>query len=107
MASGWLATSWVQPDQIPKLTVIQAFTLMGLVIAVRFIENIYTNSIAGLQRQVLQNVVTSIMATLSGLGAVGILVWVSPTIEAFFVWQGLISLATAVVFMARCLPHTT
>jgi O-antigen/teichoic acid export membrane protein len=108
MASGWLASSWVQPDQIPNDVVVQAFTLMGLVIAARFVENIYTNSIAGLQRQVLQNAVTIVMATLRGFGSVVVLVWVSPTIEAFFVWQGLVSLATAVVFMAvvyRILPR--
>jgi len=99
MASDWLATSWVQPDQMPIDIVVKAFSLMGLVIALRFIENIYTNSVAGLQRQVLQNAVTSIMATLRGLGAVGVLVWVSPTIEAFFVWQGLISLIAVLVFI--------
>lgn len=107
-ASGWLATDWVQAEQMPVNVMTQAFTLMGLVIALRFIENVYTNSIAGLQRQVLQNVVTSIMATLRGLGAVGMLVWVSPSIEAFFIWQGLISLVTAVVFMVvvyRILPQ--
>jgi O-antigen/teichoic acid export membrane protein len=98
-ASSWLASNWVQPDKIPVNVVARSFTLMGLVIAVRFVENIYTNSIAGLQRQVLQNLVTGIMATLRGLGAVGVLAWVSPTIEAFFVWQGLMSLATALVFM--------
>lgn len=110
MASGWLATNWVQPDELPKDAVVQAFALMGLVVAVRFIENIYTNSMAGLQRQVLQNVVTGVMATLRGLGSVAVLVWVSPTIEAFFIWQGVISLATAVVFMAvvyRILPQPT
>lgn len=106
-ASAWLANNWVQPDQLPKSVVVQAFALMGLVVAVRFVENIYTNSIAGLQRQVLQNVVTIVMATLRGLGSVAVLVWVSPTIEVFFLWQGLVSLATAFVFMAivyRILP---
>lgn len=107
MASGWLATSWVQADQIPTNVVARAFTLMGLVTAVRFVESIYTSSIAGLQRQVLQNVVTSIMATLRGLGAVGVLVWVAPTIEVFFIWQALMSLATVLVFIIviyRILP---
>ena len=107
VTSEWFATSWVKPNQVPKDVVMQAFTLMGLVIAIRFVENIYTNSIAGLQRQVLQNAVTVIMATLRGLGAVGVLIWVSPTIEVFFIWQGVISLATAIVFMAvvyRILP---
>ena len=99
MASDWLASSWVQPDQLSTDEVVKAFALMGLVIAVRFVENIYSSSVAGLQRQVLQNAVTSIMATLSGLGAVGVLVWVAPTIEAFFVWQGLVSLLTVLVFI--------
>jgi O-antigen/teichoic acid export membrane protein len=34
------------------------------------------------------------MATLRGLGAIAILAWVSPTIEAFFLWQGLMSIVT-------------
>jgi len=43
---------------------------------------------------VLFNVVNSAMATLRGFGAVAILVWVSPTIEAFFLWQGIVSVLT-------------
>ena len=100
LVSGWLATSWVRPEQLSEVAVVQAFVLMGLVVAARFVENIYTNSIAGLQRQVLQNAVIIVMATLRGLGSVAVLVWVSPTIEAFFVWQGIISVATAFIFMA-------
>ena len=105
--STWLATNWVQPEKISIDVVARAFALMGLVIAVRFIENIYTSSIAGLQRQVVQNVVTSIMATLRGVGAVVVLAWWSPTIEAFFLWQGLVSLATVSAFILvvyRILP---
>ena len=55
---------------------------------------IYVSGIAGLQRQVLQNVVIGIAATVRGLGVVGVLAWVSPTVKAFFLWQGLISLIT-------------
>lgn len=97
--SDWLATDWVQVEHMPVDVTAQAFALMGVVIALRFIENVYTNCMAGLQRQVLQNAVTSIMATLRGLGAVVVLIWISPTITAFFIWQGLLSLVTAVVFM--------
>ena len=93
-ASGWMATDWVQVKKLPIGLVSKAFTLMGAVTALQFIESIYTSSLAGLQKQVLQNVVSSLMATLRGLGAVGILIWVSPTITAFFIWQGLISLIT-------------
>lgn len=108
LSSAWLANSWVRPEQLSEDAVVQAFVLMGLVVAARFVENIYTNSIAGLQRQVLQNAITIVMATLRGLGSVAVLVWVSPTIEAFFIWQGMVSVATALIFMGvvyKILPN--
>ena len=106
-ASGWLASDWLAAKNLPIEAVTRAFAVMGGVTALQFIESIYVSSIAGLQRQVLQNVVTSVMATVRGLGAVGVLVWVSPTIEAFFLWQGVISLITVVLFAGlvyRILP---
>jgi O-antigen/teichoic acid export membrane protein len=67
---------------------------MGVLIALRFIENIYVSCIVGLQRQVLESMVSCGMAIVRGLGAVGVLAWVSPTLRAFFIWQGIISLVT-------------
>jgi len=106
-SSDWLAANWVQAAELPVELVAKSFALMGAVTALQFVESIYTSSIAGLQKQVLQNIVTSLMATFRGLGAVAILIWVSPTIDAFFIWQGLMSLITAIVFMGvvyRVLP---
>ena len=93
-ASGWLATDWLRAEKLPVDTVAQAFAIMGTVTALRFVEGVYRSAIVGLQRQVLYNAVNSTLATLRGLGAVGILLWVSPTIEAFFIWHGIISLLT-------------
>ncbi|WP_126455648.1 oligosaccharide flippase family protein [Sulfuriflexus mobilis] len=108
-ASGWLAVEWVTANDLPLQVIAQAFAVMGAVTALSFIENIYVSSIVGLQHQVLQNVLSSILATARGLGAVGVLAWVSPTIEAFFIWQGLISLTTVVMFAGvvyRTLPKS-
>lgn len=106
-ASGWLASDWLTAEKLPTETVARAFSIMGAVTALRFIQDIYVGSIVGLQRQVLQNVITSIMATIRGVGAVGVLIWVAPTIDAFFIWQGLVSAATLALFCAavyRILP---
>jgi O-antigen/teichoic acid export membrane protein len=92
----WIASSWLNAETLPVAVVAEAFSIMGFVAALRFVEGIYRSSIVGLQRQVLLNIVSSTMATVRWLGAVGIVVWVSPTIKAFFIWQGLISLATLV-----------
>lgn len=90
-ASGWLARDWLKPEALSVETVVQAFAIMGVVVALRFVEGIYRSCLLGLQRQVLFNVVNSVMATLRAVGAVAILAWVSPTIEAFFIWQGVVS----------------
>ena len=91
-ASGWLASDWLRAEKLPIDIVAQAFVIMGAVTALRFVEGVYRSCIIGLQRQVQYNIINSSLATLRGLGAVGILIWVSPTIVAFFIWQGLVSI---------------
>ncbi len=93
-SSSWVAVSWLRSDHLPAGIVARALGAMGVVAALRFIENIYSSSVAGLQRQVMLNVVTGTMATARGLGAIAVLAWVSPTIGAFFAWQCLVSLVT-------------
>jgi O-antigen/teichoic acid export membrane protein len=97
-ASDWLASDWLRADQLPLAEVARAFALMGVITALRFVENIYRSSMIGLQHQVMLNVVTSVAATLRAVGAVAVLIWISPTITAFFLWQGVISLATVAAF---------
>jgi len=105
--SNWLATSWVKAQTLPTPVVAQAFAIMGLVAALQFLESIYSSSLAGLQRQVIQNVIICSMATIRGLGAVGVLIWVSPTTQAFFIWQAIcscISLLVCATVVYQSLP---
>ncbi|HQS44718.1 MAG TPA: oligosaccharide flippase family protein, partial [Methylotenera sp.] len=105
--SGWLASNWLKVEKLPIDDVAQAFVIMGIVAGLRFIENIYRSSIIGLQKQVVLNVVSSVMATLRSVGAIGVLVWIAPSINAFFVWQGVVSVITAaifIIFLYRDLP---
>jgi len=104
-ASGWLASDWLRAEKLPVAAVAQAFAVMGVVTALRFVEGVYRSSIVGLQRQVFFNAISSAMATLRGLGGVAILAWVSPTIEAFFIWQGIISILMVSV-LAAATYHT-
>jgi O-antigen/teichoic acid export membrane protein len=108
LSANWMAHSWVQAESLPSDVVAEAFVVMGVVTAVRFMESIYRSSIVGLQRHVLFNVVNCTMATLRSLGGVGVLVWVSASIEAFFIWQGIVTVATVIVMAITTyssLPH--
>ncbi len=96
-SANWLALNWLRAEKLPVDVVAGAFSIMGIVTALGFIQGIYVSSIIGFQRQVLLNIVTSIISTLRGLGAVGVLLWISPTIEAFFIWQGIVSVISVVV----------
>ena len=98
LISDQVANNWLKVESLSANSVAYAFSIIGVVSALRFIEGIYRNSIMGLQRQVLLNIITGIMATVRGLGAVGILIYISPTLEAFFIWQGVVSLITLVIF---------
>jgi O-antigen/teichoic acid export membrane protein len=105
--SGWLASDWLTAERLPVGVVAHAFVVMGAIAALRFISNIYLSCIVGLQRQVLENVLGSITATVQSLGAVAVLKWVSPTIQAFFLWQAAISMVTVALYVAvvyRALP---
>lgn len=97
LGANWIATSWLRAEALPVEVVAQAFAVMGLITAIRFMESVYRSSIVGLQRQVLFNVVNSAMATFRWGGAVGVLIWVSASIEAFFIWQGMVSIATLMI----------
>lgn len=92
------ANHWIRSVNLSPGAASQAIALMGAVASLRLIENVYISSVAGLQRQVLENAFSALMATVRGLGAVAVLAWVSPTIQAFFVWQTAVSLVSTVVF---------
>ena len=108
VTSGCLAASWLRVEALPLLEVSRAISIMGAVAALRFVEGIYGSSLVGLQRQVTFNLIGAGAATLRGVGAVAVLAWISPTLKAFFVWQGVVS-AFSLMLMAfatyRSLPQ--
>lgn len=92
--SDWLAHSWLRAQSIPEPELTRALTVMGVVAALRFVEGIFRGAILGLHRQDLYNAIAATMATLRGVGAIVVLATVSRTLDAFFVWQGIVSIFT-------------
>lgn len=107
LASPWLATNWLQAEKLSTATVINALRITGGVIAVRWLGGLYRSAIIGLQRQVWLNGCTAIFSVLRGAGVVAVLAWVSPTIQVFFIYQGMLFALEALVlaiYMRRLLP---
>ena len=108
-SSGWLASDWLKVDKLPIDAVQRAISIMALLVALRFVESLYKSALFGLERQVWTNGVNAALATLRGVGAVLILAAISPTIEAFFLWQALVSLLSVLclgIGVHHSLPRT-
>lgn len=100
LCAPWISVHWLSARQLSDASVAQAIAVMGLVLAARMVEQVYRGAIQGLQRQVWLNGVQSMLATLRWGGVVGVLAWVDPSLEAFFLWQGLVSMLS-VAILAR------
>ncbi len=105
LLASWLATHWLLVEKLPLEKVAQAIEIIGLVVALRFVESLYRGAVIGLQKQVWLSAAGSGLATLRWGGAVCVLAWVTSSIEAFFIWQGLVSLVTIFVFAIAVHRH--
>lgn len=92
-----IAEHWLQSRQLSAQTITHAVMLMGLVVACRWPIGLYQGAVVGAQRLTVSSAINMTMVTVGSIGAVAILAFVSPTIEAFFIWQACVGLAYAVI----------
>lgn len=96
LLSPLLAGHWLQSKQLSQDTVAHALIFMGLVVASRWPVGLYMGALMGMQRVALSSIIGVAAGTISSLGAVAMLAFVSPTIEAFFIWQACIGAMFAI-----------
>lgn len=95
--SPWISGSWLHSQNLSDAVLGRAIALMGLVVACRWPINLYHSALVGAQRLTVASAVTAAMVTITNVGAVLVLAYISPTIEAFFVWQGIAGLVQTLV----------
>lgn len=93
-----IAHSWVNAGQLSTETIEQAFLIMGFITVFQMPIGFYSGGLMGLQKQVLLNVINICVGTIRGAGALLILWLVSPTIQAFLLWQIGISIINSFLF---------
>jgi O-antigen/teichoic acid export membrane protein len=92
---GWLRSEKYSSDAIAVIVVI-----IGFIVSIRLLEGLYRAALSGLQQQVALNIASVVLATVRAVGAVGVLMWIAPSIEVFFIWQGVVSLIGIILFMS-------
>lgn len=97
LTSNVIASRWLGASTLPVADIARAMQMLGAVVALRFCEGLYRGGLLGLQLQVWVNAAGTALALLRSLGALAVLALVSPSITAFFLWQGAVSLLTVLV----------
>ena len=82
-----IAKYWVRPVDLTESTITQSLWLMSISVAVQFLSSFYVGGVLGMQRQLYLNAVNIISSTLRSAGGFLVLVFISPTIQAFLIWQ--------------------
>lgn len=91
-----IADYWLKSKQLSPQTISHAVMLMGFVVACRWPIGLYQGALIGAQRLTISSGINMAMVTIGSFGAVAILAFVSPTIEAFFIWQACVGLVYAI-----------
>lgn len=109
MASPWFAAHWIKASAIPVRKVMQVVMLMGILAFFQWPISFYQGGLTGLRQQVLMNLLKIGAATVNNAGGVLILWLVSPTIQAFLVWQigvNAVVVTALALFLWRRLPRS-
>lgn len=103
----WLAAHWLKLDRLSQAEAARALAIMGAILALRLVENVYRAGVIGLQKQVDLSLLTIVSTTLRTVGAAAILAFVSASVAAFFLWQlaaAMFSAAATAALLRRRLP---
>jgi len=92
----WVATYWLNPVGLSRDAVQQSIMLLTFVVACRWPIGLYQGVLIGAHRLSTASTLNMVMTTIGSVGAVLVLAFVSPTVQAFFVWQAMVGLAYAV-----------
>lgn len=90
------AAYWINASAVDAKTVEKAIMIMGCSIALQWPGSMYAGGLMGLQRQIGLNVIRTLMIMLQHGGAVFLLLFISPSILLFFLWQAIAGFVTTI-----------
>jgi O-antigen/teichoic acid export membrane protein len=105
----WLAADWVRSEHLPLTEVTRCVLVMGVQCGVNWLSAFYQSALLGLERQVCLNALRLVEMSAASLGAIALIVFISPRVELVFYWQ--LGTATAALLayalaLRQALPGT-
>jgi O-antigen/teichoic acid export membrane protein len=95
--SSYFSHFWFKPNVLPLISIQKTISLLGLVISLKLFEEVYRASISAMQFQIWLNIAQIILSTFRWVGGFVVILSFGEKLEAFFIWQLLISAITLVI----------
>lgn len=89
-----IASYWLNIELDRQESFVKALRFMGVAVAIQFPIGFYSGCLIGLQKQLSLNFISSLCATIRGIGAVMVLWLYESTVEVFFAWQCVVACLT-------------
>lgn len=89
--AGPIAAKWLKAEHLAPAQIAVAVALMGLTLAAKWPTSLYSAALIGAERLPTASMITISAATAANVGGVAVVTLVLPTLEAFFLWQALVS----------------
>lgn len=99
--SGFITEYWLRFNTLSFSVVSESISIMGFIIAFRWLEQIYRAILIGRQDQVWLNAADALLSTARWGGAYMVLIFWDASTLAFFTWQGFISLGAVAILASR------
>jgi O-antigen/teichoic acid export membrane protein len=107
LAAPVIAKNWLHSNAVAQGSLHSLIVLIALLIFCRWPMSFYGGGLSGLERQVLLSWVSLLFSLVRNFGAAVVIVLISPTIYAFFIWQlaiNCVQTATLAALLWHCLP---
>jgi O-antigen/teichoic acid export membrane protein len=95
-----IAAGWLNGGAMGVATLTNVVLMIGLFIACRWPSGLYTGALTGAERLALASLLGTAYAIVANVGAVLVLAFYSPTIEAYFIWQAAAALGYTLAMRA-------
>ncbi|MEP5764416.1 MAG: oligosaccharide flippase family protein [Halieaceae bacterium] len=103
LLSRWIATEWLQFEQLQIDDVAEALSIIGFTVIARWFSTLYRGAIMGLQHQVWLNGANIFFATIRGPGVLVVLEYFSASLLSFFLFQFVVYVIEALVLRGKLL----
>jgi O-antigen/teichoic acid export membrane protein len=87
LGAGWLASGFINSQTFTHEEVTNNLILAGAALALRWPNALYAGVLRGMERQVLLNVLGSILNISRTVSTLAVLAFYSPAVDVFFQWQ--------------------